>query len=211
MPDLDFAKRLAKAMGEARLTQVELAKRLGVTQPTVSRWLSGSVPQMRVSVTLCNALAVQHEWLIFGTEREPSLEFTDAMRRRLVEARKRDGKSLEDVARNSAYEVKDFEALEKGAAQPDQRMLAIWLHNLNVNEKWLRDGAGEMFRREPAYYFIPPWEIEKSRKRAKALREQAQFLITQAERLEWEMEQSKREFNETKRTDPRIVRTVRKR
>jgi transcriptional regulator with XRE-family HTH domain len=211
MPDLDFAKRLAKAMGEARLTQAELAERLGVTQPTVSRWLSGSAPQMRVSAALCHALDVPHEWLIFGTEKEPPLVFTDAMRRRLVEARKRNGKTLEDVARNSGYGVKDFAALEKGSARPDRRMLAIWLHNLNVNEKWLVAGTGEIFRREPSYYYIPPWEMEKARQRAKALREQAQFLIRQAERLEWEMAQSKREFKETDRADPRIIRAARKR
>jgi transcriptional regulator with XRE-family HTH domain len=189
----------------------ELAKRPGVTQPTVSRWLSGSAPPMRVRVALCHALDVQHEWLIFGIEKQPPLVFADAMRRRLVEARKRDGKTWEDVVRNSGYAVKDFAALEKGSARPDRRMLAIWLHNLNVNEKWLLAGTGEIFRREPSYYFIPPWEMEKSRQRAKALREQAQFLISQAERLEWEMAQSKRAFKQTNRADPRIIRAARKR
>jgi transcriptional regulator with XRE-family HTH domain len=133
------------------------------------------------------------------------------MRRRLVEARKKDGMTLKDVVRNSSYEVKEFEALEKGAARPDRRMLDVWLHKLNVNEKWLCEGSGDMFRRQASYYFIPPWDIEKARERAKALREQAQFLIRQAERLEWEIAQSKREFKATEHADPRSIRAARKR
>jgi transcriptional regulator with XRE-family HTH domain len=211
MANLDFAKRLAKAMGDARITQAVLAKRLGVTQPTVSRWLSGSMPQMKVSIALCSALGVQHEWLIFGIEKLTALQITDEMRRRLIEARKREGKTLEEVAGNAGYSVKDFEAVERGAATNDRRMFAAWLDELNVNERWIFDGIGEMSRREPSFFFIPPWEIEKSRERAKALREQAQFLISQAERLEWEIEQSEREFKETGRRDPRIIRAARKR
>ncbi len=42
---MDFAERLKAAMVTAGLSQSELARRIGVAQPTVYAWLNGADPK----------------------------------------------------------------------------------------------------------------------------------------------------------------------
>lgn len=43
---MEFAKRLRGAMRKRGITQSELARKVGVSQPTVFGWLGGAEPKM---------------------------------------------------------------------------------------------------------------------------------------------------------------------
>ena len=54
MNNLKFAKNLKTAMHEKQITQTELAKKLGTTQQTVSRWLQGiNEPDLSTLTLIC--------------------------------------------------------------------------------------------------------------------------------------------------------------
>ncbi len=211
MPDRDFADRLAQAMNKAGFNQARLAKALGVSAPTVSRWLEGAMPHRLVAIRLCSALGVQHEWLMFGIEPKKDLPFTDAMRERLKMARQKEGVSLAEMAKQTGYPENNFKVIEDGSGTANWTTIAIMMSFLNVSEPWLMDGKGGMFTKEVRFVLIPPGELDQCKKRAMALREQAQFLIKQAERLEWEVEESQKQVKAAGEYYPRLTHGVRKR
>lgn len=63
-----FAKRVRARMVELKLTQVELAKRLGVAQPTIARTLTQRItPRSDTLMRWAAALETTPQWLL-GTE-----------------------------------------------------------------------------------------------------------------------------------------------
>jgi transcriptional regulator with XRE-family HTH domain len=63
MKNNDFSHRLAMAMERSFCTQANLAQSLGVSQPTVSRWLNGSVPRTLHLERLNKKLGLKSGWL----------------------------------------------------------------------------------------------------------------------------------------------------
>lgn len=64
-----FARRLQQVMQERKLGQVDLAKRVEVTQPTVSFWLNEGVPKPVMSRWIADRLGVPWTWLMYGEGR----------------------------------------------------------------------------------------------------------------------------------------------
>ena len=58
MNEMEFAQRLRQFRKAKNLTQQELADRLGVSNKSVSRWESGSYPDVGTLVALARALGV---------------------------------------------------------------------------------------------------------------------------------------------------------
>jgi transcriptional regulator with XRE-family HTH domain len=211
MQEAEFASRLNQTLARKGMTQASLAEAVGVSQASVSRWLGGTLPHPKKQMAICEALGVQHEWLVFGLERPPQLVFTEPMRRRLIEARKKAGRSLHEIAAPLKWPVDKLESVERGEEQPTPRLLANWIHVLNLNEDWIFTGNGEMVRSDSAFEFIPPWEIEKAKSRAMALREEAVLLTKRADRMDWEIKQSEIEYARTGKDHPRLARSEKKR
>ena len=68
MKNITFAERLKEARKSAKLSQDALAKKIGRTKSTISRWESGERnPKMFEMVELENALGISAETLIYGT------------------------------------------------------------------------------------------------------------------------------------------------
>lgn len=61
-----LAKTLQQIMKERHLTQTELAKQIGVTRPSISYWLKGSVPTGENLNKLCKFLNVEPSFLQYG-------------------------------------------------------------------------------------------------------------------------------------------------
>lgn len=59
-----FQNRLIVAMRRERLNQSELARRSGVPQSHVSRWLRGSWPTAPNLIAICMALGVSADYLL---------------------------------------------------------------------------------------------------------------------------------------------------
>ena len=58
-------ERLVEAIKQSNLSQTELAKRIGVTQPTVSQYLSGrALPALDTFARLCQVLDVPSDYLL---------------------------------------------------------------------------------------------------------------------------------------------------
>jgi len=184
MPDSAFASRLSGAMVLVGYNQTRLANELGVSTPTVSRWLAGTVPYRLTGMKLARVLGVSHEWLILGTPILEDREFTADMRRRLIAARQLAGLSLAEMAKRLGCEAPIYEGFEDGKATPRSVTLDLILDALNVNRQWLVEGAGAVFREASMYAQVSPREAGERRRRAAVMREDAASLLHEAERLE---------------------------
>ena len=61
-------ERLREYMTSSGLTQAELARRLGVSQPTVSDWLSGNIkPTVRRLLTISKKTGISVDELLKGS------------------------------------------------------------------------------------------------------------------------------------------------
>jgi transcriptional regulator with XRE-family HTH domain len=65
-------RRIAARRVALDLRQEDLAKKVGVTRPTISYWETGNVKDMkgRNLLKLCAALGVTDDWLLFGDHQE---------------------------------------------------------------------------------------------------------------------------------------------
>jgi transcriptional regulator with XRE-family HTH domain len=61
-----FSDRLKMALKSYPHNKGELARRVGVSPVTVSRWLAGRVPDTVYGSKLADELSVRFNWLIFG-------------------------------------------------------------------------------------------------------------------------------------------------
>ncbi len=117
-------------------------------------------------------------------------QFSEKMRARLKSVRKEVGMTLEELADGTGFAMTTFSSVENGHDAPSPRLLAAWMRRLRLNEEWLVDGTGRKFQRPRALFMIPPNELRSSKARAGSLRDQAAFLIEQAEQLEYEIRES---------------------
>lgn len=77
MNEQEFAQRLRQYRKDKRMTQQELADRLGVSNKTVSRWESGSYPDVTTLVALARALGVTVDELLDPKAPVRTLEKSD--------------------------------------------------------------------------------------------------------------------------------------
>lgn len=101
-------KRIREKMG---LSQVELARRVGTTQPTVARWEDDKPPQGERLTRLARALETSAAYLMDGTEE--SEERADALLTLLRELSQERGRlNLEQVSRIAARAPEILAAIE---------------------------------------------------------------------------------------------------
>ena len=67
-----FSSRVRQARDAARLTQDELAAKVGVDRATVGTWESGTKPRPKRVDGLAKALNVSVDWLLFGDNKPPA-------------------------------------------------------------------------------------------------------------------------------------------
>ena len=71
MEATDFGARLAYLRKEARLTQEELAEKIGVSRQTVTRWETGeTIPALDALINLAAAFAISLNELVYGQNGE---------------------------------------------------------------------------------------------------------------------------------------------
>ncbi|MGB0906702.1 MAG: helix-turn-helix domain-containing protein [Maricaulaceae bacterium] len=74
----NFHTRLKKARLEQRLSQIQLAEKARVTQPTIANWESGShIPRQAALARLSDVLKVETGWLLLGSRNETSGNHVD--------------------------------------------------------------------------------------------------------------------------------------
>lgn len=66
-PD-NFSSRLTLALRLRGMTRADLARRTGISAPTISRWNALHIPGAENLDKVCRLLKVRREWLITGTE-----------------------------------------------------------------------------------------------------------------------------------------------
>jgi transcriptional regulator with XRE-family HTH domain len=67
-----FADRLGYLLRAHRLPQVRLAEDLRTSQTNVSRWLVGTIPEMKAALALARRFDVSIEWLLEGIGEAPT-------------------------------------------------------------------------------------------------------------------------------------------
>ena len=117
-------------------------------------------------------------------------QFSEKIRERLRAARQETGMTLEELADGTGFAMTTFSSVENGHDVPSPRLLEAWIRRLRLNEEWVYKGTGRKFQPARALIIIPPNELKRSKARASALRDQASFLIEQAEQLEHEIRES---------------------
>ncbi|UBQ04479.1 helix-turn-helix transcriptional regulator [Tepidimonas taiwanensis] len=70
-PQTTLSERVREAMHAAGMTQAELARRVGIAQPSVNDWLSGKTKRLKLetAVRAAAVLGVRLEWLVWGRGR----------------------------------------------------------------------------------------------------------------------------------------------
>lgn len=66
----DMGKRIKKAREAEKLNQAQLARRVGVTQPTISDLETGEAKSTKHIVKIALALRRRPQWLLYGTPPE---------------------------------------------------------------------------------------------------------------------------------------------
>ncbi|EOW0963875.1 helix-turn-helix domain-containing protein [Proteus mirabilis] len=61
-----FAERLRLAIAYSGMTQVELAKKIGVSQSTISQVINGKVSGVCRTSVIAKALGIDRNWLAYG-------------------------------------------------------------------------------------------------------------------------------------------------
>jgi phage repressor protein C with HTH and peptisase S24 domain len=64
--DVNFRDRLSSAISRSPLSKGEIASRVGVQPPALSRWIRGATPDMKHLTSLANVLNVDVQWLLTG-------------------------------------------------------------------------------------------------------------------------------------------------
>lgn len=66
-----FSDRLDKVLRERKITQKELAEKIGIRRPTISDWKkNGACPTIDVALRIADFLNVDCRWLVTGEESE---------------------------------------------------------------------------------------------------------------------------------------------
>ena len=172
-------------MTDQLLNQEQLAKRLNISQATVSRWLSGSKPNRHRAIFLARTLNVSVEWLLNGVgkydpfdsyitpathfqsseveldEGQPRKAIDEAKAKfptRLRWLREHLGISLSAFARHCGYGASYISRLENSSrANPSSKFLAAITESFGISESWLRLGVGLPYAPVPS--FTPPPDL----------------------------------------------------
>jgi len=72
-PDPEAARRVKQVLGEAPLTQAEVARRINASESTISRLKTAKIPLTKAMARrLASVLPVSARFLLYGEEQEPS-------------------------------------------------------------------------------------------------------------------------------------------
>lgn len=79
----EFSKRLRKSIENKGITQIDLAKQLGISKTALNNYVQGKLPTVPILYALSVRLSVSSDWLLSGTLGEAGS--LGEMERRLLE------------------------------------------------------------------------------------------------------------------------------
>jgi len=66
--NIEFAKRLKKALNAKNLTQIQAAQAVGITNDAFTNYMKGRIPKTNILLKLAQLCDVNMEWFITGNE-----------------------------------------------------------------------------------------------------------------------------------------------
>jgi len=122
--DVNFSERLAFAIREDGRTKAAIARAIGAQAPAISRWLAGSIPDLRRATDIARELNVSVQWLLTGSGEMRQAEGLTGMVR-------------EDAAEYRAHihpeTQRVYQDMERQALQPFSK------HTLDEIWQWLAE------------------------------------------------------------------------
>jgi transcriptional regulator with XRE-family HTH domain len=121
-----FSDRLKKVMLARDLTQAQVAEIVGISQPSVFRWLNGTLPSPSMARLAAEKLGVGIEWLLYGeapiykpSSYESNVQETPPQTTIVIPARGND--DPEEIIKSIRHTLTEFEK-----ATPYMRWLLAW-------------------------------------------------------------------------------------
>ncbi len=134
-----FHRKLASELRNRGITQMEISRKTGISQASISRYLNGRVPKSAELAKLANALGVSCDYLL-GKANESCVEsqpmpLPDGMRERLVELR---GESTQaDFAGKVGLDPAKLCSYETGASSPSADAIIKICKATGCSADWL--------------------------------------------------------------------------
>lgn len=141
-----LTQRLREVLGQE--TQAQVAKRLGIRQGYVSRYLGGAVPHPEVLAAIAEHYSLTLDWLLLGrgAKSPPEGAYAWALGGRLRNIRDVLGLHPAEFAEALQLStVSDLEAFERGDREAPRELLDRIAARWNISRHWLAVGQGELF------------------------------------------------------------------
>ena len=148
-----FSKRLKQSIDESGYTQVELAKNIGISKHSLTKYLSGRIPEATILYSLAKFLGKSMEWLLTGENNdvnitnksiivEESFELSEtSIKERLIELRKLLGLSQAKFAKILGISAGNIANWESGNSLPGALALKNITHKLGCSADWILNGT----------------------------------------------------------------------
>lgn len=92
-----FSDRLDTVLKEKKITQKELAEKIGIRRPTISDWKkNGACPPIDIALRIADYLGVDCRWLVTGEESE-TITLSQEEKKLLAEWRELSGQDKEEI------------------------------------------------------------------------------------------------------------------
>ena len=92
-----FSDRLDKVLKEKKITQKELAEKIGIRRPTISDWKkNGACPPIDIALRIADFLSIDCRWLVTGEESE-NVTLTPEQKKLLAAWEELSGQDKEEI------------------------------------------------------------------------------------------------------------------
>jgi transcriptional regulator with XRE-family HTH domain len=168
---LTFSQRLRVLMDDRNITQVIMAREVGVSQGAVSGWLNGALPKMDKLLKIARTLGVKPEDIISveslrgavqaadmlasqaggGADHENAVfnQLMSGARGKLKAAREAKGLSVKEVAKAVGYSLGVYQSIEDGQSGMGEKMARKIAKVLDIDVQELTNGSDHMIDRGP--------------------------------------------------------------
>ena len=140
-------ERLKELRKSLNLTQQKFANKIGMKQNTIAQYEMGrTIPSNAIIFSICREFNVNEAWLKTGEGEMFSKSFNNSsIGERIKLLRKELNMTQQKFAEGIHIKRNTIATYESNRNEPIDAVVSLICMQYNVNERWLRNGNGEMF------------------------------------------------------------------